>query len=326
MTRRGNWAVLGAGGISGDFVRALPAATHSVLHAVGARDGSRARAFADEHGAPIAGTYDEILARDDVDAVYIGTVHTSHRELALAALAAGKAVLCEKPLGIDVAETEEILAAADAAGLPLVEAFKYRFGPFPDRVRELVADGDLGEITEVETAIGFAADRGIRRLFDPALAGGALLDAGCYPVSLAVGVAAWAGRLDAPTVVSAEGVVGETGVDEDAAAVLDLGGIRARVSTSITRTLPRSATIRGTAGELEIPNVWGSRVESTATAILHRPDGSREEIVTATVSPMAAEADATIAALREGRTEAPEMPWRETLATARLLAEWRSVL
>lgn len=326
MSNTARWAVLGAGEISGDFLRALPHARLGALHAVGARDVARARAFADEFGGAVAGTYEEILGRDDVDAVYIGTVHTSHRELAIAALAAGKAVLCEKPLGISVAETEEILAAADAAGLPLVEAFKYRFGPFPDRVRELVSSGALGEITEVETAIGFAADRGIRRLFDPALAGGALLDAGCYPVSLAVGVAAWAGRLDAPAVVSADVVIGTTGVDEDASAVLDLGGIRARVSTSITRTLPRAATIRGTRGEIEIPNVWGSRIESTATAVLHREDGTREEIATGTVSPMAAEADATIAALREGRTEAPEMPWRETLATARLLAEWRSVL
>ena len=150
---RARWAVLGAGGISGDFVRALANARLGTLHAVGARDGKRARAFAAEHGAPIAGTYDEILARDDVDAVYIGTVHTTHRDLALAALAAGKAVLCEKPLGISVAETEEILAAADAAGLPLVEAFKYRFGPFPDRVRELVSSGALGEITEVEARL-----------------------------------------------------------------------------------------------------------------------------------------------------------------------------
>ncbi|MGB4778409.1 Gfo/Idh/MocA family protein [Microbacterium sp.] len=325
MTELARWAVLGAGGISGDFVRALPAATLGRLHAVGARDGIRARAFADEHGAPIAGTYDEILARGDVDAVYIGTVHTTHRELALAALAAGKAVLCEKPLGIDVAETEEILVAAQAAGLPLVEAFKYRFGPFADRVRDLVS-GDLGEIVEIETAIGFAADRGIRRLFDPSLAGGALLDAGCYPVSLAVGVAAWAGRLDQPFVVSAEGVIGETGVDEDASAVLDLGGVRARVSTSITRALPRTATIRGTRGELTIPNVWGSRAESTDAGEISRPDGTVEPVRTATVSPMAAEADATIRALREGRTEAPEVPWAQTRATARLLADWRAAL
>ncbi|HYP73966.1 MAG TPA: gfo/Idh/MocA family oxidoreductase, partial [Microbacterium sp.] len=121
-------------------------------------------------------------------------------------------------------------------------------------------------------------------------------------------------------------VIGPTGVDEDATAELDLGGIRALVATSITRTLPRSATIRGTEGELEIPNVWGNRVESTAEAVLRRADGTEERIATGTASPMAAEADATILALREGRTEAPEMPWQQTRVTARLLADWRAAL
>lgn len=324
MTQKARWAVLGAGGISGDFLRALPHARLGGLHAVGARDRDRARAFADEFGGAIAGTCDEILDRDDVDAVYIGTVHTSHRELALAALRSRKAVLCEKPLGVSVAETEEVIAAAEAAGLPLVEAFKYRFGPLPERVRTIVADGELGEITEVESSIGFAADRAVERLFDPRLAGGALLDAGCYPVSLAVGVAAWAGRLGTVSVATAEGTIGATGVDEDATAELDLDGIRARVATSITRALPRGAVIRGTAGELEIPNVWGSRVASTGEAVLRRPGGGEERIVAETISPMAAEADATILALREGRTQVPEIPWFETLATARLLAQWRA--
>lgn len=326
MSAVARWAVLGAGGISGDFLRALPDSRLGALHAVGARDAARAQAFADEFGGAVAGAYDEILARDDVDAVYIGTVHTSHHELAVAALEAGKAVLCEKPLGVDLAETEAMIAAARRAGLPLVEAFKYRFGPMPEAVRDLVAGGALGEIVEVEAAIGFAADRGIQRLFDPALAGGALLDAGCYPVSFAVGVAAWAGRRGTPTVASAEGVIGETGVDEDARAELDLGGIRALVATSITRALPRAATIRGTEGELEIPNVWGSRVSSTADAVLRRPGGAEEPIRTEASSPMALEADAVIHALREGRTEAPEMPWAQSLATAQLLADWRAAL
>lgn len=323
---RARWAVLGAGGISGDFVRALPHARLGRLHAVGARDAQRARAFADEHGAPLAGTYDEILSRDDVDAVYIGTVHTTHRDLALAALAAGKAVLCEKPFGVSVRQTERMVEAAQAANLPLVEAFKYRFGPFSDRLRAIVGSGDLGDITAVESSIGFAADPGIRRLFDPALAGGAILDAGCYPVSLAVGVAAWSGALGAVSVVAAHGTIGATGVDEDARAELDLGGIRAEVATSLSRTLPRTAVIRGTKGELEIPNVWGSRVLSTDAAVLRRPDGTVLEIRTDTLSPMALEADATIRALREGRTQVPEMPWSQSLATARLLADWRAAL
>lgn len=324
MNTPARWAVLGAGAITTDFVHALPAASHGVLHAVAARDADRARAFADAHGAPVWGTYDEILARDDVDAVYIGTVHTSHAALAHAALDAGKAVLCEKPLGVTVEETEALLAHAQAVRLPLVEAFKYRFGPFPDRLRRLIENGVLGEVTEIESSIGFDAGDRSGRLFDPATAGGAILDAGCYPVSLAVGVAAWTNQLSDPRIVDASGVVGE--VDERAEATIVFGALTARVATAITQSLSRRAVIRGTAGELEIANVWGSRAESTDAATLRLSDGTVEEIRTDTVSPMAAEADATILALREGRTQAPEMPWDETLAIARLLADWRAAL
>lgn len=324
MSDLARWAVFGAGAISTDFVRALPASERGVLHAVAARDVGRARDFADAHGAPVAGTYEQILARDDVDAVYIGTVHTTHAALARAALDAGKAVLCEKPLGITASETAGLIAHAAAVGLPLVEAFKYRFGPFPDRLRALTSSGELGEIVEVSASIGFAAEARTGRLFDPATAGGAILDAGCYPVSLAVGVAAWAGIDVAPNIVSAEGVVGA--VDERAHATIAFGPLTARIETAITAVLPRRAVIRGTRGEIDIANVWGSRVESTDAATLRRADGSTEQIRTATVSPMAAEADATILALREGRTEVPEMPWAHTLTTARLLDAWRAAL
>ncbi|WP_394279884.1 Gfo/Idh/MocA family protein [Microbacterium sp.] len=318
------WAVLGAGAISSDFIEGLRHSNTGRLHAVAARDAERAREFARVHGADVSGTYDQILARDDVDAVYVGTVHTTHVELVLAALAAGKAVLCEKPLGVDVEETDAALAAAEAAGLPLVEAFKYRFGPFPDQMRELVATGALGEIGRVESSIGFDAPTRSGRLFDPATAGGAILDAGCYPVSLAVGVAAWAGEdVASARIVSAEGAIGATGVDEVASAVIEIGAVTARVRTAITEQLPRVATIIGSSAVLEVPNVWGSRIESTASATLIRTDGTREEVEVPTVQPMAAEADATIRALREGRLEAPEIPWVETQTIARLLAQWR---
>lgn len=324
MTDLAHWAVLGAGGITGDFVAALPHASLGTLHAVGARDGARARAFADAHGAPVAGTYDEILARDDIDAVYIGTVHTTHADLAHAALDAGKAVLCEKPLTTTPADTDAVLEHAARLGLPVVEAFKYRFGPFPELLRDLVAGGALGDIVEIDTSLGFAAGERTGRLFDPDTAGGAILDVGCYPVSLAVGIAAAAGRTGAARLVSADGVVGA--VDEQADAVLDLGGITARVRCAITADTPRRAVVRGTAATLDIPNVWGSRVDSTAEATLIRADGSREQLRTATVSPMAAEADATVRALRDGRTEAPEMPWAQTRVIARLLDDWRAAL
>ena len=100
----------------------------------------------------------------------------------------------------------------------------------------------------------------------------------------------------------------------------------AAVRDVLNQALPRTAVIRGTRGELEIPNVWGSRVASTDAAVLRRPGRPDEHLHTATVSPMAAEADATIAALRSGRTEVPEMPWEHTRATARILSDWRASL
>ncbi|THE08012.1 Gfo/Idh/MocA family oxidoreductase [Microbacterium oleivorans] len=318
------WAILGAGAISGDFARALPESELGRLHAVGARDQSRAEEFAAAHGAPVVGTYDEILGRDDIDAVYIGTVHTTHTELVHQALAAGKAVLCEKPLGVSPAETDAAIHAARAAGLPLVEAFKYRFGPFADRLREIVGSGALGDLVEIESSLGFAAGSHTGRLFDPATAGGAILDVGCYPLSLVVGVAAWSGRdLSALVVEAVAGTIGETGVDVSAAASIDLGGATANIRTAIVHDLPRLTRIVGRDASLEIPNVWGSRTGSTEAATLIRTEGTREEIEVSTVQPMAAEADATIRALRDGRTEVPEVPWEETRTIARLLAAWR---
>jgi dihydrodiol dehydrogenase / D-xylose 1-dehydrogenase (NADP) len=119
------WALLGPGAISADFARALPNSQNGVLHAVGSSNPARAAAFAQQHGAAVSGTYADILARDDVDAVYIGTVHTTHAELAIAALEAGKAVLCEKPVTPTVADTQRVIAVAREQKRPLLEAYKY---------------------------------------------------------------------------------------------------------------------------------------------------------------------------------------------------------
>ena len=323
MTDAARWAILGAGAIATDFADALIHAEHGTLHAVGARDSDRAREFAGRYDAPVADTYERVLERDDIDAVYVATVHTTHLDLARAALDAGKAVLCEKPLTVTAADTEALLAHADRAGLPLVEAFKYRFGPFAERLRELVAGDELGELVEIEASLGFAAGSRKGRLFDPATAGGAILDVGCYPVSLAVGVAASAGiDLGRAAVAQASGAIGATGVDETASAVLDLGGVPARVRTSIVEETPRAVRIVGTRATVEIDNAWGSRSLSNDSAVVVDAGGTRRRIVTETVQPMAAEADAVIAALRAGRTQAPEMPWEQSRVIARLLDGW----
>jgi dihydrodiol dehydrogenase / D-xylose 1-dehydrogenase (NADP) len=326
--QRTRWAVLGPGVISGFFARALPRSEHGLLHAVGSSDPARAQAFASEHGAPVAGTYAEVLARDDVDAVYIGTVHTTHAELCVAALEAGKAVLCEKPVTTTAADTRAVLALADRQGLPFLEAYKYRFGPLADELRRIVSNGVIGRPVHVEAAFGGASPTRTGRLFDPDLAGGAILDVGGYPASLAVGLATWAGLVTpgtAPALLAADGLVGDTGVDEWASATFGLGGLVAAVHTSIVHQQAPQVIVRGSAGVLEIPSVWGSRTDS-GPEIVVRTTADPRRIALPAVDPMAAEADAVSLALVEGHREVSAMTWAESVLTAEVLEQWRAAL
>ena len=320
------WAILGPGDIGGWFARALPGSAHGILHAVGSTNPDRAAAFAAEHGAAVTGSYAEILARDDVDAVYIATVNTTHAELALAALDAGKAVLCEKPVTMTAPGLDAILARAEATGLPFVEAYKHRFGPFARALDAAVADPKLVGPLRLVASFGFAAPERTGRLFDPDLAGGAILDVGGYPVAMAVGLAAAAGLdLADLSVTSASGVIGGTGVDEHARASITAAGFTADVECSIVAELPRSATLTGGNATLELTDAFGSRDSSAASFVL-QADGRDIEIELPTVDPFAAEADAVSLALAEGRTEAPEVPWSHSRTVVRLLEQWRAGL
>jgi len=317
------WAVLGPGTISQDFAVGLRASQHGVLHAVGSSSPERAAAFARTHGAHASGTYDQILARDDVDAVYVGTVHTTHADLAIRALEAGKAVLCEKPAAPTFGDVERMLDAAARARRPFLEAFKTRFGPFAQTLRDLAAGGELGALERFEGARGSAATARTGRLFDPALAGGAILDIGCYPLALAIDLAAAAGEpIDAPEYRRFEAEqVG--GVDGTASAEFAFGRVTAGIATSILEDLDEVVTVRFAHAEVVLPNAWGNRTESASRLIVRR-DGQEQIIEVPTVQPMAAEADALSLALVEGRLEVPQMPWSHTRAAARVLTDWRA--
>ena len=180
------------------------------LAAVGSRDAARAEEYAREHRITRAhGSYEALLADDDLDAVYISLPNRLHHEWTLKALAAGKHVLCEKPYSRRPNEVEEAWDAADAAGLVLMEAFMYRHHPQAEKARALVADGAIGRLRAIRATFSF-------RLLDHSnirmaaeLDGGALMDVGCYCVS---GARLLAGE---PEHVFAEQVVGPTGVDVD---------------------------------------------------------------------------------------------------------------
>ncbi|MBS9533683.1 Gfo/Idh/MocA family oxidoreductase [Mycobacterium sp. M1] len=154
--------------------------------AVAARDAGRARAFADKHRIPkVHSSYHSLIADPDVDAVYNPLPNALHGRWTRAALAAGKHVLCEKPLTANADEAREIAAAADASGLVVMEAFHYRYHPMTLRIEEIIASGELGTLQRVEAALSFPLPRFADIRYDYALAGGALMDAGCYAVHMA---------------------------------------------------------------------------------------------------------------------------------------------
>ncbi len=176
--------------------------------AVGSRDPARAESYAAEHGLARAhGSYEELLADPEVDAVYVSLPNGMHHEWTMQAIAAGKHVLCEKPYTRFAAEVEQAFDAADAAGVVLMEAFMYRHHPQTQKVRELVAGGAVGRLCAVKSTFTFplASLSNVRAL--PELDGGALMDVGCYCIS---GIRLLAGE---PEHVRGEQVTGATGID-----------------------------------------------------------------------------------------------------------------
>ena len=323
------WAVLGPGAIARRFASQLPDSAEGVLVAVGSSSPERARAFAEEfplEGPALVGDYEQVLASDEVDAVYVSTVHTGHARLAAAALEAGKHVLVEKPLTPNSGTTMALLDLAARSGKVLLEAYMYRFHPQTVRVLELVAEGAIGELVHVDASFAFDAGSRSGRLFDTATAGGGILDVGCYPLSLARFVAGAAvGRPSVePASLTGRGTIGETGVDEWAVAELSFpGGATASLRTGVRLADPQSATITGSRGVIRLSDPWGLGEEQVIELDVVGEEPRRLEIPRA--SAYALEADALVRAARKGG-EVPELTAESSLGQARALDAWREEL
>lgn len=215
MTQPLRWGVLGAAWIADRAViPALQAAAGCEPVAIAARDPQRAAAMARRHGLPgVHSSYRELLEDPEVDAVYLPLANSLHREWTLRALASGKHVLCEKPLALNEAEAQEMAAAAEGAGLLLMEAAMYRFHP---RMRELVASLSGERIQHVYSSFGFTIRTAGNYRLEPGFGGGALLDVGFYVAD----VARW--LLGEPERV--EAVIHEDGVDMSCSALLGFAG------------------------------------------------------------------------------------------------------
>jgi predicted dehydrogenase len=181
-----NWGILGPGGIAKAFAEDLKRLDGHSIGAVGSRTLGNAQSFAHTYGGTAYGSYEELVADSSVDAIYVATPHPAHKDNVILALNAGKPVLCEKPFSVNAVEAQQMVDAASKNGVALMEAMWARFLPHYAKVREIIESGVLGKIHTIHADHGQRlADQNIPRLVEPALAGGALLDLGIYPISFA---------------------------------------------------------------------------------------------------------------------------------------------
>jgi predicted dehydrogenase len=312
METRTRWGILATGGIANRFAADLKLLPDAELAAVGSRRLDTAQKFAIEHGfARAHGSWAELAADPEVDVVYVATPHSAHHDAARLCLAAGKAVLCEKPLTLTLKSAEDLVEIARRRGVFLMEAMWTRTLPAIRRLREIVDGGEIGDVTAVyaDFAVPGPTDPG-HRLRAPELGGGALLDLGVYPVTFAhlfLGV---------PDRISALATLTPGGVDENTALLLGYpSGALAMLHCGIVGGSGHSATIVGTRGRVEIPHGF---FNTTGFTVIRR-DKPEQVKLPLRGSGMGYEAEEVMACLAAGRIESDLVPHAATLDVMRIM-------
>ena len=331
------WGILGAGTIAKAFADGAASADAASVVAVGSRSVDKARAFAQEKrlgDVACHGSYEDLLADPQVQAIYIALPHPMHATWSIRAAQAGKHVFCEKPATMNHPEAMAVLEAVRAAGVFYMEAFKDRCHPQTDQILEAVRDGAIGQVRMIQADFGFNAGDAIDpqgRLFNLDLGGGGILDVGCYPVQWVRRVAGAAvGRdFDDPDQISGQGRLGETGVDEWAVADLKFpSGIVATLRTAVRAALPNAALITGSEGSIHVPDPWlNDRATATRGCFtVESRRGSKKHKVKARLTSFGYEVQTASQAILEGRVESPAMSWDDTLGQMKTLDGWRSAV
>jgi len=330
MSEKIAWGIIGTGNIAKTFAKGLAGSKTGTLLAVGSRSKELAEKFRESFKVPRAyPSYDELLEDDEVQAVYISTPHPFHAEWAIRAAEAGKHILCEKPIGINFPEAMAIVEAAQRNDVFLMEAFMYRCHPQIKKLLELIRDKVIGDIRMIQATFSFHAGfNPDGRIFSNALAGGGILDVGCYCTSMARLVAGAAVGKDFAEPISVRGCghLGTTGVDEYAAAVLKFpGDIIAQVSTGVALNQDNSVRIYGTKGNIIIPSAWIPAREGGTVKIFVNENGKppREIDIESKDWLYALEADIVGENIAKRQAPSPAMTWDDTLGNMRTMDAWR---
>jgi predicted dehydrogenase len=320
MAERVGWGILGTGKIAVRFAEDLQHVPGAVLTAVGSRTAEAAESFGDRFRIPHRHSgYGELVRDPEVDLVYVATPPALHAEHVRLALEAGKHVLCEKPFTLNARQAADLIALARERRLFLMEAMWMRFLPAIVDARRILAEGTLGEVRML------SADFGLRftfepqgRLFAPELGGGALLDLGVYPVSLALMV------LGRPATIVSLATMGPTGVDDQSGIVFHYsGGQIAVLHTAMGAATPTEAAIIGTQGRLRLHSHF-YRTDDLTLSLPEEPDLLIHHARTG--NGLHYQAMAVMESLRAGRLECETMPLGESLAVMETLdairAQW----
>jgi aryl-alcohol dehydrogenase-like predicted oxidoreductase/predicted dehydrogenase len=327
------WGILGTGAIAQTFARGLAHATHGTLAAVGSRTQASADAFGAKFNLPASARhvgYDALLADPNVAAVYIATPHPEHAQWAIRAAEAGKHILVEKPMAVNYPQALAIVDCARRHKVFFMEAFMYRCHPQTAKLVELVGAGEIGEVRLIYAAFSFQAGfNPASRLYNNDLAGGGIMDVGCYTASFVRLIAGAAqGRSFAdPLDVKGVAHLGTTGADEWATAVLKFpGDILAQVSAGVSLSQENCACIYGSAGRIFVPQPWTAGRDGGAPATFHvHKNGQpmREVSADAPVTAFTLEADLFAANLDRGEAPAPAMTPDDSLGNMLTLDRWR---
>jgi predicted dehydrogenase/aryl-alcohol dehydrogenase-like predicted oxidoreductase len=337
MSIKLNWGIIGTGAIAKTLANALTKSRNAQLVAVA----SRAKETADKFGKDFSldpskcyGSYEAILKDPEVQAIYIAVPHPLHAEWAIKAAEAGKHLLVEKPIGVNQYQAQAIVEAAVANDVFLMEAFMYRCHPQTKKLVELLKDKVIGDVRVIQATFSFAAGfNPSSRLYANELAGGGILDIGCYPASIArliAGAATGADFAD-PIDVKAVGHLESTGVDGYTSAVVKFpGDIVATLNAGVAVNQENVVRIFGTGGSIYLPNPWvADRTGGDAGRIIVQKRGEKEpeEIdIAASITSFTMEVDQFGDAVAAGHRQAtsPAMNLKDSLGNIKLLDAWRA--
>lgn len=324
------WGILGTGAIARLFAAALPHNSGGTLAAVASRS-SFDKDIPEFGDARRHHSYEALLNDDGVEAVYIATPHAVHAPWAIKAAEAGKHILCEKPIALNASETRRIVAAAESNGVLLMEAFMYRTHPQTAKLVELISGGAIGKVSLIQIEIGFGRPYdSAGRLYDPQLGGGAILDIGCYAMSMARLLAGAAIGRPSADIERISGTIkrAPNGVDEQAFALVDFPqGITAILSAPLSLVQTGGVRVHGDGGEIHVPSPWlctGRTGGRSSISVAPRGKEKSEIVFETTDWLYALEAKAFADGVRAGELDALAAGPAESLGNMLALDEWRA--